>query len=79
MLNLYLRLRAPAGEQVTTEGLLAWLLEEKLPPFLEFTDENQEAIFSSGITINVRLPRRDASHGGVVEQSGLDTFGDRLL
>ena len=40
--------------QVTTEALVEWVQAEKLPPYLPFTDDNQEIIFNSGIKINVR-------------------------
>ena len=39
--------------QVTKAALLAFLKREKLPLYLEFNDENQAAIFGSGININV--------------------------
>ena len=40
--------------QVSVDALVLWVQEEKLPPYLEFTDDNQGVIFNSGIKINVR-------------------------
>lgn len=38
------------------EALKSWVKAEKVPPYVEFTEENQEAIFGSGIPLNVCLP-----------------------
>jgi uncharacterized protein len=43
--------------QVSTDALVQWVQEEKLPPYLDFTDDNQGVIFNSGIKINVRPPQ----------------------
>jgi hypothetical protein len=42
-----------AGKDV----LKAWVKGESLPPYLEFKEENQDAIFESGITFSVRSHR----------------------
>lgn len=41
-------------QAVSKSSLIEFVRSEKLPLYLEFTDENQPAIFGSGININVR-------------------------
>lgn len=53
-----------AGKDV----LKAWVKGESLPPYLEFKEENQDAIFESGITFSalLLLKRKDMEKGSKV-------------
>ncbi len=63
--------------QVEKDALVDWVLREKLPAYLPFTDDNQEVIFNSGIKINVRTAGQQMqrhTHSCSQEQATLTRF-----